>query len=273
MSEKIRAWLRGTWIHHLYRFIVVKGKGHRPVLPLRELVRVPFIYDRLSYLMQVCRLGRLRRLKQGIPPGEGGDSDHMQKVYDHNANVTAGKLILTNRVCERHYAVAALPVRSLKNEMLLSVGSRTVHELLAAWCQGFSWANVTGVDLYSTHPKILRMNMQQMDLEDAVFDCVVMSNVLAYASDTSRALGECARVLKPGGRFVFNITFEPESEKWPESGQDSKAIRVMLQECGLEIYFWDTCQSVNSLGHDQAWHLVGVYKPEEAGSGIDPVSL
>jgi hypothetical protein len=50
---------------------------------------------------------------------------------------------------------------------------------------------------------------------------------------------------------------------------------LTLRECriaaGLEIYFWNSCQSVNSLGHDQAWHLVGVNKPEEAGSGIDPV--
>lgn len=261
-------------MYYVYRFFVAKGLMHRPANVVREFVRLPFIFDRVSFVMQMRQLARVKEIAAEKPADDLGKTEHFKKVFDHNATTTSTKQVLTNRLSERAYAVIALPVRELRDEKLLSIGSRTVHELLIAWTQGFSWKNITGVDLYSTHQKILPMNMENLSIEDEQYDCVVMANVLSYASDTKQALSEALRVLKPGGRFVFNGTYDPQAtDLWPESYHSGKDLHKMLHDLGAEIYFWHSRDIANSLGNVETDHLIGCVKPPKGATKADPFYL
>lgn len=274
MAKTFKDRLKSSWIYDIHRFLTIRGSIHRPSNAFREIVRVPWIFDRVSLIMQLRQADRVAKIANKKPTDDVGEEAHYQKVYDHNANKTSQKQIITNRLSERLYAVAAVPIRDLKKEKLLSIGSRTVHELLIAWTQGFAWKNITGVDLYTTHEKIIPMNMENLQLEDSQFDCIVMANVLSYASDTRKALSEAVRVLKPGGRFVFNGTYDPNAlELWPESCHSGEDLRKILGDLGMEIYFWHTREYGNTLGNVETDHLIGCYKPDPEDKKRDPVSL
>jgi len=49
---------------------------------------------------------------------------------------------------------------------------------------------------------------QQLPYEDGEFDCVFAGWVLYHVPDLEKALAECARVLRPGGRLVASTYFE-----------------------------------------------------------------
>jgi ubiquinone/menaquinone biosynthesis C-methylase UbiE len=47
------------------------------------------------------------------------------------------------------------------------------------------------------------MDAHTMEFADATFDCVVGQFVITLVEDPERVLGECARVLKPGGQIIL----------------------------------------------------------------------
>ena len=56
---------------------------------------------------------------------------------------------------------------------------------------------------------------EQLPYGEDEFDCVFAGWVLYHVPDLDRAIGECARVLKPGGRLVASSYFEDNmSELW-----------------------------------------------------------
>ncbi len=78
-------------------------------------------------------------------------------------------------------------------------------------------ARVSGVDLTRTAIGLCRRrfelmklrgsflvgNAEQLPFEDAAFDCVCSMGVLHHTPDTSRAVSEVLRVLRPGGRVIL----------------------------------------------------------------------
>ena len=71
-------------------------------------------------------------------------------------------------------------------------------------------ATVVAVDTSERMVKLTRergvhalvADVQQLPFDDASFDCVVAGWLLYHVSDRPRAIAECARVLRPGGRFA-----------------------------------------------------------------------
>ena len=56
------------------------------------------------------------------------------------------------------------------------------------------------------HCSVRQADMYRLPFADAGFDLVVLQMVLHYAEDPEGVLVEAARVLRPGGRFVFSTT-------------------------------------------------------------------
>jgi ubiquinone/menaquinone biosynthesis C-methylase UbiE len=58
-------------------------------------------------------------------------------------------------------------------------------------------------------------DVQELPFEDGSFDCVAAGWVLYHVADRERAISECARVLRPGGRFVAaTLADENMSDLW-----------------------------------------------------------
>lgn len=254
---------------HAVRAVTSPAKREAPVMPLRAVLRAPVIFDLLSFAMQVRDLARVSKIRESYAV----DSAHHRDVQDYNAGVTQGKLMTTSRRVERYYELLAQPRRDLSKDRLLIVGPRNVHELLTAWTYGYSWDAIQAIDLYSTNPKILVMNMEKMTFPDAQFDAVAMANTLSYADSTRAALAEVARILRPNGRFSFSATFDPEGTRWKEDKVGAGAIVAMLHELGFEICVHFGVDKINSLGRRQTSHDIVARKLPPDEVRLDPFRL
>jgi arsenite methyltransferase len=80
----------------------------------------------------------------------------------------------------------------------------------AAWLRGRLGLRAVGVDLLDrpgarSHPEVprLRADGGRLPLAEGAVEAVLLECVLSAAADRSALLGECARVLAPGGRLVL----------------------------------------------------------------------
>ncbi len=63
---------------------------------------------------------------------------------------------------------------------------------------------------------VLVGDAQQLDLPDASFDGAVCAEVLEHLDDDGAALGELARVLRPGGLLVVSVPANPYRYDWTD---------------------------------------------------------
>ena len=103
-----------------------------------------------------------------------------------------------------------------RNERLLEVGCGIGTDLVRFAKGG---ARVTGIDLAEKSIELARQNFihaglvdglrvadgAAMPFDDEEFDVVYAHAVLQYAADPNRIVGECRRVLRPGGTAVFMV--------------------------------------------------------------------
>jgi SAM-dependent methyltransferase len=171
---------------------------------------------------------------------------------------------------EKYYRVVSMPPRDLRDERVLIVGPRNIQELFIAWLYGFKWESITGIDLYSTNPKIRVMDMENMEYEDGSFDAVIMAHTLAYSKDVQKCITEVSRVLTEGGRFVFNATYFPDSDEYPANRVTGSQVRGYCSEAQLEPYYYECSEKINALGGKQASHLFGVRK-SSSNEPFDPI--
>ena len=95
------------------------------------------------------------------------------------------------------------------------------------------------------HARALVADLHQLPFPEASFDDVLMFHTLTYATHPARALAECARVLRPGGRLVllcldehrqFDVTAR-YGERHP--GFSPRALRNLLSRAGLDVVTCD----------------------------------
>ena len=198
----------------------------------RSLLLQPRIFDFASTLLQLKDYSRLDQISN-----QTHDDTYYQKVHNYNSSVTVKKTITKTRRADFVYQALLLPPRDLSHEKLLIVGPRNIHELYTAWLHGYRWENIQAIDLYSTNSKIVTMNMESMEFPDEHFDVVTMVNALSYAKDTFVCLSEVYRVLKPGGRFLFNSTYSPQVDnEWNGDRISGSEIYQMLKNLSMEIF-------------------------------------
>jgi SAM-dependent methyltransferase len=66
-----------------------------------------------------------------------------------------------------------------------------------------TWAQLTVARERAGGPSYVRSGAASLPFADASFDCVVACLVFEHIDDVDDAIGEVARVLAPGGRFLF----------------------------------------------------------------------
>jgi SAM-dependent methyltransferase len=91
------------------------------------------------------------------------------------------------------------------------------------------------------HVRTQVADLHQLPFADASFDDVLLFHTLTYAEHPARALGECARVLRPGGRLVLlclNKHRQMEvTARYGErhAGFAPAAVRTLLGRAGLSV--------------------------------------
>lgn len=116
------------------------------------------------------------------------------------------------------YLPRLVPFDRFKGRRLLEVGCGIGTDLVRFAKGG---AQVTGIDLAERSVELARTNARlngvegQVDLEvangeampfeDETFDAVYAHGVLQYTADPARMVGECRRVLRPGGEAIFMV--------------------------------------------------------------------
>ena len=91
------------------------------------------------------------------------------------------------------------------------------------------------------HARALVADLHQLPFPQASFDDVLMFHTLTYAAQPARALAECARVLRPGGRLILLCLDEHRQldvtarygERHP--GFSPRALRGLLARAGLDV--------------------------------------
>lgn len=255
-------------IRFLTRGIIKPASATAPPALVRAVLLQPRVFDVASAWLQVRDLTRIGRIR-----ASAGLDDHHRRALDYNLRVTRDKGVTTTRRAEIVYQMLALPPRDLSRERLLIVGPRNIQELFIAWLYGFNWERITAIDLYSTNPKIIVMNMERMTFADATFDSVAMANTLAYAADTRKAVAEVARVLRPGGHFAFGATYDPTGTDWPGNLVSGAEIKSMLDEFELDVVFYTPVDKVNSHGGRQTTHMLSTRKRDPAAGPLDRINL
>ena len=223
-----------------------KRSGNRPI---REILKLPIIFDLSSFFIQLRYLHRIKNIES-----LNKTSKYLKDVMDYNYSVTSSKLITRSRRAEVYYQISSVILNELSNKKLLIIGPRNVQELFMAWLYGFNWKNIFAIDLYNSHPKIKIMDMHNLDIKDETFDCVVMSNTLPYADDTKKVIQEVSRVLKPNGVFTFGATFEPMDKRWGGSIIDGETIYKFLKDSKMNINLHLPEEKVNSSGRSETTH-------------------
>jgi SAM-dependent methyltransferase len=117
-----------------------------------------------------------------------------------------------------HYLPQLVDFNGYRDRRVLEVGCGIGIDLLRFAKGG---ARVTGVDLSDTAIRLARENFtlhgidgqaelrvangEALPFESDSFDVVYGHGVIQYTADAARLVGECRRVLKPGGQGIFMV--------------------------------------------------------------------
>jgi ArsR family transcriptional regulator len=134
---------------------------------------------------------------------------------------------------------------------VLDVGSGdgAAASALAPYCRSLTCVDVNPRKLEAAkarlakfpHAKTRVADVHELPFEAESFDAVLMFHTLTYAEHPARALEECARVLRPGGRLVLLCLDEHRqsevSARYGERhpGFSPRGVRGLLRRVGLSV--------------------------------------
>lgn len=250
-------------IRHLARAVLRPAATARPSL-FRDILAQPVVFDVVSALAQWRDSARVEKAA-----GKYIDEDiQVKKTVDHNVKM-ARRFTQTRRV-DPFYRVLTAGAGDVSSKKLLIIGGRTIQEFLLAWTHGFRWNNMTGIDLISINPKILPMNMEAMTFPDESFDFITSISTFGYTNGLEKGLRECARVLKPDGRLVFDHDYRPGQSEYPAMNVRADEVAKVLKDSSLEIYYHTARDKMTSDGFRQTIHVFGCRKIPANEDLIDP---
>jgi SAM-dependent methyltransferase len=103
----------------------------------------------------------------------------------------------------------------------------------------------------------IRAEAERTPLADAVMDAVLCECVLSLLAEPSRALGECARIVRPGGALLLTDVYaRNEDDGFCPTGERRLAEwSHLLAEAGFFLHvFEDHSQALAELAAKLAWY-------------------
>lgn len=133
----------------------------------------------------------------------------------------------------------------LNKGSLLCLGARTGEEVEMAKENGFD--PCIGIDLYPLNDEVIKADWHDMPFEDAFFDNVY-TNSIDHCYDVEILALEIKRVLRPEGRFFFQV----EKKK---AVADIPNPREFIQKHKNDFLFWDKGQDIANVFIDLGFEL------------------
>ena len=123
-------------------------------------------------------------------------------------------------------------------------------------------------DLYAAQPDVMALDLEKFfPMPDNSKDNLLCFNVLEHLYNTSQALTESCRILKPGGRMIgavpFLVRYHPDPNDYFRYTHES--LRRLGESAGFEV------ENIAALGlgpFSAAVSLVGVYMPGLFRAGL-----
>jgi SAM-dependent methyltransferase len=152
---------------------------------------------------------RYRLLKRRIRFSGSGSAGIGEHTIDHNLGALSERAAfgMGNRMALLLYPLAAC-LRTNPKAKVLIVGPRTEDDLY--WAKALGMLNVRGFDLFSYSPMIDVGDIHQTAYGSGEFDAVVLGWVISYSANPDKMVGECKRLVKPGGYLGFGIESNPQ---------------------------------------------------------------
>jgi SAM-dependent methyltransferase len=258
------------WIRTLFRAVADPSPAPVDTSLWRRFLAKRRIFDIVSAVIQLAQMRRILCL----PVPGADDASPRANTIRHNLSQIVRKPFTRTRRVEPFYQIATTPYRDVSGEKVLIVGGRAIHEFFEATLYGFSWSNIVGADLLSAHPKIIEMDMHQLRFETGTFDVVMMINTLGYSETPETAISESMRVLRPGGRFVFNHAYRGKADRFSGTAAlRADEIIEMIRRHGGRIFFHDEFDKINSESDVQTSHMYGAIKRDPGVKILDTASL
>lgn len=146
-------------------------------------------------------------------------------------------------------AVGVAALLDLGDVLDVGSGDGAAASALAPYCRALTCIDTSAKMIEAArerlqkHPHVQTRvaDVHALPFGEASFDAVMMFHTLTYAERPARALGECARVLRPGGRLVVLCLDEhrqhevtaPYGELHP--GFSASHLRDLLKRAGLVV--------------------------------------
>jgi SAM-dependent methyltransferase/biotin operon repressor len=147
------------------------------------------------------------------------------------------------------------PLLHLGDVLDVGSGDGAAASVLAPFCRSLTCIDTNERLIAAARDRLVRQDrghdqgniraqvadVHALPFRDAAFDSVIMFHTLTYAEHPARAVAECARVLRPGGRFVLLCLDEHrQSEVTARYGErhpgfSPRTVRGLLTRAGLDV--------------------------------------
>ncbi|MDH4118072.1 MAG: methyltransferase domain-containing protein [Acidimicrobiia bacterium] len=134
-----------------------------------------------------------------------------------STNYTSRRYAMVNRWDPRHEVTVRRHLDPRPGERILEVGCGRGH--LTKLLEGIG-VDVIGIDAnpeaseLAGSERVKHMYAESLTFDDDSFDKIVSVHAIEHIPQLEQALGEMARVLKPGGRALFVYPAEPIQGIW-----------------------------------------------------------
>ena len=183
---------------------------------------------------------------------------------------------LNNRVRAAYHAVVS-DVRNRSADIYLTEQTGQFYKLMKARFPGVVGSEYLGLAPGALSPEGIRSeDLTRLSFDGASFDAVVSLEVLEHVPDYQSALGECCRVLRPGGKLFLTAPFRFDVAQTIVRARvvDGKIVHLLPPEYhgdpigtgGILSYFhfgWSLLDDLRAAGFADAY--AGLYWSIELG--------